>query len=553
MANYRINEVHEITDLRQMLGLSATLYDTETALREKKDGYYQDISYRLFAAEVFALSKIFADRIGAGAHVLLLGRGSISWVRAFLALAVGGLVPVPADTAMSTVDLSALAAASGACAVVYDADSTEAIAALPGLAAVSFSAFPSLVEEGNTLPEDEGSTLTPDTPAAIFYTAGTTGYSKGVVLTHGNIASLLMQVAKMQKIGYGDTFLSVLSPSHIYECVLGLLLPLFCGARIAFAESLSTIMRNMRETHPTYMVTVPYLAEVLLDKFWHLCAASGTETDVRRIIAATDPIRPLAARKALKEKLLAGARAPFGGRLSHMFVVGDFLLPAVQKGLRQIGIAALPGYGITECAGLVAMGREELYRDGSAGLCLPDGVLDIYNPQSDGSGEIRYKGPGVMLGYYNDDAATRRTLRRGWYYTGDIGRFDKDGFLFIIGRKQNCFERADGKIICPEELETMLRQNKLVADCAVVGLPVPIDHDYEIGALIYPDTAYAASLLGEDITDEDMEKLMSQWIRDLNADLPPHKQIALFALSAEPLPRDCSGHLVRKGLAEKLQ
>ena len=286
--------------------------------------------------------------------------------------------------------------------------------------------------------------------------------------------------------------------SHIYQCVIGFLAPLCYGARIAFSGGLDRLVRDMRMMHPTVMVVIPYLAEELHRYFWRQAKKHGSEAAVRRAIAVSDPVRPFSARQALKTKLLATARVPFGGVLERMIVVGDRLDPVVQKGLRQIGIFTVQGYGVTECAGLAALGGMNAYCDGAAGHILPDSVLDVYNPGPDGNGELRYKGNNLMLCYDNDETRTAAALRDGWYYTGDIGTVDKDGFVHIVGRAQNRIEKADGKWVCPEELETLLCQSPFVGEAVVVGVLNAAGNDCEIAAMLYPDRQEAADVLGHE-------------------------------------------------------
>jgi len=558
MATPRHDNIRNVPDLRELLWGSAGMYGTYPAFREKRDGIYQSISFGRFRDETEALGTALCARLPQGkrSHVLIIGKNSYFWVLSYMALVCGAGIPVPADAELSAEELSALAAECDASAVLYAADEAHKIAALPGLITVSFEAIPRLVAEGRSIiAAGDRSFRSRDidrhAPAALFYTSGTTGRAKGVLLSHANITFLLSQIAHMHTVTPSDTFLSVLPLSHVYECVLGFLMPLYCGATVAFAEDLAHLMQNMREVHPTTMVTIPFLANAIYEKFWALVKENGTETQIRRAIAVSDPVRSYSARQTLKEKLLERARAPFGGVLRRMWVVGAFLPAAVQKGLRQIGIFAVQGYGLTECAGLAALGREDVYRDGTAGLCFPDSVIDIYNACPDGSGEIRYKGKNVMLGYYKDEAQTAAVLDGEWLYTGDFGRIDADGFLHIIGRSQNCIEKTEGKV-CPEELEALLMQSPFVSEAVVVGVPNADGTDYEIAALIWCDREHAAEVLGIDYTAQELEKAVGDWVSDINEGLVEHKQIPLFALRDRPFERNAAGRILRGGLVDEI-
>jgi long-subunit acyl-CoA synthetase (AMP-forming) len=273
--------------------------------------------------------------------------------------------------------------------------------------------------------------------------------------------------------------------------------------------------------------------------------AKRRETRVRRLIAVSDPVRPLSARQAMKERVLSTERAYFGGLLRRLLVLGAGMDVTAQKGLRQLGVLTLQGYGITECAGLAAVNPSDRYRDGAAGRALQGGMLDIYDPQPDGSGEVRYKGDNVMLGYLGDAARTERVLRDGWYYTGDIGKLDADGYLTVEGRRENCIETAGGRLICPEALERLLCQSPLIKEAAVVGAFDPEIRDSRPVALIRIDDDYAVELFGHRASEEEEDLMIDEWIEELNAGLLSYQQldVRLNALEGEGLSKAVADYL----------
>lgn len=557
MAALQDNGKRAFPDLKEMLYAVTGIYTTCVAFHEKKHNFYQHISFGRVREDVEALGTALATRLPRSPRVLVVGKNGYALACAYLALLCGTGLPVLADAGLSAAELEELAREAAVNAVLFDDGAADKVKGLASLVSVPFSAFGALIKSGKAAVAAgdvcfRTKQLDPEAPAALFYTAGTTGHAKGVLLSHKNILTVLAALTATQHVTDADIFLSVLPLSHVYECVLGLLFPFSRGASVAFGEGIGCLMRNMREIHPTCMVTVPYLAERIYHKFWALVAKGGNEAAVRRAIAVSDPVRPLSARAALKSRLLAEARAPFGGALSTMLVVGDYLPAEVSKGLRQIGIFAAQGYGVTECAGLVAIGTEACYRDGTVGVALPDTTVDIFNKQPDGSGEIRVRGEHVMLGY-DGDGAHATALPNGWYYTGDFGRIDADGFLHVIGRRENCIERADGTLVSPEELEQLLCQSPLVADAVVVGVPDKEAKDYEIAALLLPNTAYAAELFGVDCTTEELEEAIGEWLCEINKTLPTATCITLFALGDAPFPRNAAGRVLRAEVAKTLE
>lgn len=555
MAKVKKQELREVRDLRELLTGSAWRFGTHRAIREKRDGVYQDVSFARFADDTEALATVLAARYEQGARVLIIGENQYRWVLSFMALTAAGCVAVPVDASFGAKQIAAVAAEVGAAGVLYAETQRKKRRAFVGIGAICFDKYPALIATGKRMLCTGNNVyaarpLDPNAAAVIFHTAGTTGKTKSVLLSHAAILATLKNMAHMMQLGERDAFLSHLPLSHAYECICGFLAPLYFGACVAFSEGLSHLMRNMRETHPTCMVTIPYIAEALLRKCWSEIKREGNETAVRRSIAISDPVRPLVARQTMKESLLARERALFGGSLNRLLILGGAIDAGVQKGLRQLGVFAVQGYGMTECAGLAALNRDDRYRDGAAGLAFPDTLLDIYNPQPDGSGEIRYKGNNLMLGYLNDEARTARVLRDGWYYTGDIGRIDDEGFLHVLGRKQNCLVTAAGYLICPEELERQLMQSPFVREAVVIGMLADGGKDCEPAALIVPDLDYAAEAFGKSFDEVALEGAIDEWIAGLNACLEPYQQIGIYAFREKPFARDAAGRILRAGLAE---
>lgn len=546
---------NDFCDLREMLCASRENYGTCVAFHEKKQGFYQHISYGRFCEEVQALGTALCRMLPRSPRVLLVGKNNYQWALSCLALLCGAGVPVPADTALCAADIAALAASARVDAVLYDADSLDLVKGLSGVTLICLDTISQLIEEGRAAvlagqADVFAAPIDPDAPAIIFYKRGAVGEAKGVVLSHRSIVETLLGLCAVGVVCEQDIFLSVLPLSHVYECVLGLLYPIACGASVAFAEGLGSMMGNMREIHPTCMVAVPFLAERIYDKLWQLVGEN--EAQVRRAIAVSDPVRPFPARQALKERLLAGARAPFGGALRYMMVVGGCLPAALSKGLRQLGIFAAQCYGVAECAGVAAMTSPTCYRDGTVGMPLPHATVELLHQQADGSGEIRIGGKGMMLGYA-DEASLTAVLQQGGCDTGDMGRIDSDGFLHVIGKKENCIIRANGTVISPEETEQMILQSPLVREAVVVGVRDEALGDCEPAAMILPDTENAAELFGADYTREALESAVGEWICEINQGLPHVAQILLFALCDTALPRDAAGCVKRAAVAAELQ
>ena len=520
-------EASRFADLREMLECSAMRFGTCVAIHEKKQGFYQHISYGRLFEEAEALGTAFDALFPNRPCVLLVGKSSYPQTLAFLALLCGAGVPVVASASADAAEIAALATRFGVGAVLCDEDLRDRVAALT-VPVLTFGDLAPLIQQGREALENGEYTVfeNPIDRAAVAARFPTRG--EEIALSHEDMVGTVQALAAAYDVEPKDTFLSVLPPSA-HEVLLGLLFPLSVGASVAFAEGVHTLMRNMREIHPTHVVAVPYLAERMLEKFWSL--AAGREREIRRIIAATDPVRPLSARQALKTRLLASARAPFGGALRCLLSVGAPLPAMLAKSLRQIGIFAASIYGVAQCGTLGAMNTPSAYCDGAAGKVQGDAV-ELINLQPDGSGEI--------------------VLKRAecTYKTGDRGRMDENGFLHVVGKSAQALVLGDGTVASPEEMEQMLAQSPLVRAATVVGLPTP--EGVEPAAMLWPDAEALDGILGENYTLDELEQAVGEWLASVNEGLPERARIAVFALCDTEQPRTPEGAISREAVAAML-
>ena len=334
-------------------------------------------------------------------------------------------------------EIANIAKISEVSAVIYNKKTAEKIAGIDGnVTRICFDELPALIEAGKAkLAAGDRSYLDAkideNALASLIFTSGTTGVSKGVMLSHHNICFNLSEMCQMLYIGPKDIFLSVLPLHHAYECTCGFLCQVYRGSTVAFSEGLRYITRNMQEVHPTIINCVPLLVETMYSKIQANIRKNGLEGKVRAMIKATNAIPGERARMMAKKSIFRAIHKNFGGKLRIMASGGASVDPEILHGLRDLGLLAIQGYGLTECSPIAAVNRDTYYRDSSAGLAMPNVLLDIYDVQDDGTGEIRVRGDNVMLGYYGMPELTAEVKRDGWFYTGDLGYLDADGFLHI--------------------------------------------------------------------------------------------------------------------------
>lgn len=551
MAHYKLYPTKKIHDLREMLEESARLYPARPAFLQKIDRKYRAYSYARLKNEVFALGTALAERGFAGARVIVTGENSYHWCLSYLAVTCGLGVVVPVDKEIPAEEIANIARISEASLVLYSKKYEEKLSELDeNITKVSFSELPTLIAEGSRLLSDGSVAYTDlsidvDALCSLIFTSGTTGTSKGVMLSQRNICHTVQNLARMVQITPEDRALSVLPLHHVYECTCGFLYPLSQGASVAFSEGVRYIMKNVQEVHPTKMLCVPLLIETMYRKIWANIRKKGIEKKVRTVINLTNKIQPASARMAAKKKAFAEIHQSFGGKLDLLVSGGAPIDPAIIAGMREFGLNIIQGYGLTESAPLAAVNHDRFFNDRSAGLVLPEGELKIIDCAEDGTGEICYRGDNVMLGYYGRPDLTAEVKKNGWLHTGDLGYIDRDGFLIITGRKKNVIVKANGKNVFPEELEAYLSRDPIVGEVAVLGIQNEKKKDYDIVAAIVPDMDYAKETLGKHAERAAVEKLVKFAVEDVNAIVQTYKRIDVLIVRTEELPKNTSKKIKR--------
>ena len=322
------------------------------------------------------------------------------------------------------------------------------------------------------------------------------------------------------------------------------------GCAIAFSEGLKFLGKEMKEVSPTVMISVPSMLDKMYERLWRHLEDRGAADQIRRMIAMTNSILSQKAALVAKKKAFSAIHNSFGGRLRLLISGGTLFDKNTAKGFRDLGISVLQGYGITECSPVIALNRDTCFRDGSVGLCTPNALLDIAEMQEDGVGEIRYRGESVMVGYYRMPEQTREVIRDGWFYTGDMGYLDGDGFLYVTGKKKNAIDVGDGKKIFPEELEAAICRSSYVKECVVVGYPDEKRNTTHVVALIYPDLDALVQMYGTSVSKEQMENALQRVLAEVNGLLPSYKNIETFLIRDRAFPKTPMQRIRRAGLAE---
>lgn len=551
MKSIPLYEVRQINNLKELLDSSAGLYENKAAflVKRKGSGTYSPVKYSEFKRDVDALGTALTNLGLKGKRIALIGENRYEWAVSYLAVVNGTGVVVPLDKELPHNEIENLLIRSKADAVIYssniaqDFENISRHGAPPRILismdapvdeknAVSYAQL--LIRGRNLLERGDRSFLDAviDNGAmcALLFTSGTTETSKAVMLSHYNIASNLSAMCSMLYIDDKDTFLSVLPLHHTYECTCGFLCQIYRGATIAYCEGLRHIVQNLQESKATVMNAVPLILEAIYKRIWDQAAKKpGMGKKLRTAIKISNFLRIWGI--DVTKKLFAQVHNAFGGSL-RMFISGAAAIdPNVAKGFRELGINFVQGYGLTECSPIVALNRNCDFKDDAAGLPLPNLQVKIDGADAEGIGEIVVKGPSVMLGYYENREATEKVLKDGWFYTGDLGYLDRDGFIHITGRKKNVIVTKNGKNIFPEEIETLLNRSPYIKESMVYGENDEVYGDVVVSAVIVPDIEKINEDFGEKSGDRAfLRDLIQNEVKTVNKSLVIYKYIKDFRL-----------------------
>ena len=371
-------------------------------------------------------------------------------------------------------------------------------------------------------------------PAVILYTSGTTGRSKGAMLSHANITSNVRSAAELFELTPDMHTLSFLPINHVFEQVAGIILPLAVGGTVSFAESLRKLGDNLGEVKPNFLLGVPAVFRLLAERMTKRIESQK----LSRLLYAFAPTRPLVTRKI---------REAFGG--NPVFISGGAALdPLVAAKLLELGLNVYQGYGITETSPVIAVETPAFNRLGTVGRPMPGIDVIIHKPNADGVGEIWAKGPNIMLGYYNNREATDEALTDGWYHTGDLGCIEQDGALRICGRAKNLIVTANGKNVYPEEVENEMLNSIFIEEIMVYGHKVDSISE-EVYAIIYPNQnaldSYAEETHKGSLSLHDVEEIIRREVLERGKALADYKRIKRFTLREDEFPKTTTRKIKR--------
>lgn len=550
----KLHKVESITDLKDMLNKSYDKYKDEIAFKYKvgKDEI-KTITYKEFIDDVNGLGTQLIKMGLLGKRIAVISENRYEWTVAYLATACGVGVVVPLDKSLPANELESLIIRSGVEAIFYSKKYDEIMQDIRQRKTTDLRYYISMdlterqegvlserefIEKGKKLIEEgdrkfldaevdrEGMTF-------MLFTSGTTAMSKAVMLSHKNICANIMDIAAVIKITSDDTLLSFLPLHHTFECTVGFLYPIYAGATIAYCEGIRHIADNIKEFEISAMISVPALYEGMYKKVIKAIEKKGKLQEVEMMCKLTSVLSRVGL--DFRKTVFKEIHEQLGGKLRLLVSGAAALDYEVEKGFNDLGFKMVQGYGLTETSPVIAAGNDFEQKFGSVGKVFPSAKVKIVNKNDEGIGEIYVKAPYVMLGYYQNEEATKEVLDKEWFKTGDLGYIDKKGFLFLCGRKKSVIVLKNGKNVFPEEIENVINRIDGIKESFVYGRPEPDDEiDLKLCAKIVYDKDAMKDAYGLEDENEIKKKIWEK-IKELNKTMPPYKYIKEITVTEEEL------------------
>lgn len=561
-------DVKNVENLKEMLNHSSALYGEKSAfLINKKNGEFDSISYSQFKEDVDAFGTALLSLGLKNKCIAVIGENRYEWCVTYLATICGTGIIVPIDRELPETEIENIMSRCNADAIIYSSKHKEGMEKLSKTALSvqyyinmdaefddEFSlSYSQLLQKGRDMVAHQNidfleAKIDNNSLASLLFTSGTTGLAKGVMLSHKNICSNMVAVRSTVLVESNDCSLSILPLHHTYECTIGFLVFIYSGGTISFNEGLKYIAKNLKEVKPTMLVVVPLILENLYKKIWTQAGKKKFGKLKLRMALLLTTILNCFFHIDIRKKVFKQIHDTVGGRLRLIITGAAAIDPAISKGFRRMGIRVLQGYGLTECAPLVAGNSDFVCKDDSVGKALPGVDIKINLPDENGIGEIVTRGENVMLGYYKDAVSTAKSIIDGWFHTGDLGKIDKSGYVYITGRIKNIIIIKNGKNVYPEELEASINKNPYVQESIVSGDLDATTGETHIHAHILPNLEYIKEKFrGVTPSKEELSNLFNDVIKSINKDLPLYRRIRKFTLRENEFIKTTTKKIKRYG------
>lgn len=563
----------EYSTIKELMGETIKQYAENNAfiLKRTIDGKvsYENISYAAFGKDIAAFGTALNKRGYGGKRIAIIGKNSYPWLVGYFSGLNNGNIVVPLDKGLPLEELESCLIRSKADIILFDKEHIDLVNSIiqKGDTMISlivamqpeadYVAFDELIREGKEWME-KGDTsfddvqIDPYTMSLILFTSGTTSASKAVMLSHKNLASNNYALQCCELVHSTDVNMAFLPLHHTFSST-GVTFMISKGATNVFCDGLKYIGQNLKEYKVSVFVCVPLIIEAMYKKIFQQAKKQGKDVLLNRMLKLSSGLLKIGI--DLRGKFFKSIIDELGGSLRFVISGAAAISPEVAKGFNDLGILTVQGYGLTETAPVLSAENAENIRTGSVGVPMCNVILKISEPNEDGIGEVIAKGPNVMLGYYENQEETDKVIKDGWFYTGDLGYFDKEGFLFLCGRKKNVVVLKNGKNVYPEEIEILINRIPYLDESMVFGWEK--GEDYVISAkLVYSEERvlelYPQLKTDAGLNQEELLEIVQKEIDQINDILPSYKHIKRIILNDEPTAKTTTAKIKRFEEMKKL-
>ncbi len=558
-------------NLKEMMKNSEEKFGDEVAFYRDGKGLEDSkkVTYKEFCYEINSLGTALIEMGLKGKRIAVIGENRYEWELSYLAVVTGTGTIVPLDKALPENEIESLIIRSEVEAIVYSEKYDECMAKIQKQGNTKLKYFISMDLEKNDFNKYSLKEITKkgkelldggnkefleakidnEEMSIMLFTSGTTNQSKAVMLSHKNICTNVKDIRNVFELDETDRLLSFLPLHHTFECTVGFLYPLSIGGSIVFSKGVRHIADELKNFKITAMICVPVVFEKMYDKLMKTIEDKGKMPTVKKGIKLSNCLLKVGI--DIRKKLFKEIHDNLGGCLRVMVAGGAALSPEKEKGFWDLGFNVLQGYGLTETSPVIAAELTKQKRLGSIGKKFPSVEVKIDNPDKSGVGELLAKGDSVMIGYYNNEEANEEVFTEdGWFRTGDLARIDKNGYLYISGRKKFVIVLKNGKNVYPEEIESLLEKSELIKECMVFGMPAR-DGDVTLSVKICYDKDYVKKQFG-DITIDDLKEKIWNWVKEVNKTMPKYKYVKKLILTDEELVKTTTLKIKRNVEMDKI-
>lgn len=569
--NKLYKEMH-VQSFKEMIEYSSTHYGDRLAFIDKKDktsknSEYIKVSYKQHKLDVEGLSTKLLEMGLETKKVAIISHNQYAWPVSYMAVNTGNMIAVPLDYLLPENEIENLIIRSKAEAVIFEGKFEDIFKRIIERGNTSLKylinmnrektqndvlSLYELIEEGKELRKQgnnkyEQIKVDNEKMSIMIFTSGTTGISKAVCLSQKNIVSNVCAMTTLIKMKDDDRVLSLLPLHHTFECIATYLFCFFTGCTICYCDGLKHVADNMVEYKVSGLVCVPALLEVMYRQINKQIKKKGLTIPFKILMLFSNFLRIF--HIDIRRKLFKSVLDNLGGRLRIIIYGSASTDKKIIKFFDSLGIAMLQGYGLTETSPVIACENDKYRKPGTTGFVLYNEQVKIIDKDENGIGEITVKGPNVMIGYYENDEATKDVLKDGWFHTGDLGYIDKQGYLHITGRKKDMIVLKNGKKIFPQELETLINESPYIEESFVYGKLQEDTGDVKISVKVVYSKE---NELLKSKKIEEIEDIINSEIKNVNTKIPKYKYIREVKITDEPLIKTTTQKIKRHEEMKKI-